>query len=331
MRVVVLGATGLLGSGITRVLASRGHTVCAVARGNRQVVLPEGVQFTPTDRRDRAAMEHLVKSFRPDAVVDCVAYTRADGIIDRDVFAGKVAHLIMVSTDFVYKPSFQVLPITEDAPVRAGTAYSEGKVDCEEVLLRARELQVTVIRPPHIMGPGGKLGSGSIQGRDSSLIDRVRKGVPVVLIDAGIHLLQPLHVDDAGDAVNAILCNTACFGKVYNVCGPVAGLTRRYYEVIAETLGVPLQILSIAGDIWVAARPDQVSFARHRVYSLERIHRDTGWFPAITMETSVRRTVADILARGEDVPYVPSQAEERLLAALSRHSTEIGGILASLG
>ncbi|HQE62140.1 MAG TPA: sugar nucleotide-binding protein, partial [Candidatus Latescibacteria bacterium] len=177
MRVVVLGATGLLGSGITRVLASRGHTVCAVARGNRQVVLPEGVQFTPTDRRDRAAMEHLVNSFRPDAVVDCVAYTRADGIIDRDVFAGKVAHLIMVSTDFVYKPSFQVLPITEDAPVRAGTAYSEGKVDCEEVLLHPQELQVTVIRPPHIMGPGGKLGSGSIQGRDSSLIDRVRKGV----------------------------------------------------------------------------------------------------------------------------------------------------------
>ncbi len=162
-------------------------------------------------------------------------------------------------------------------------------------------------------------------------MDRVRKGVPIVLIDAGIHLLQPLHVDDAGSAVDAILCNTACFGNVYNVCGPTAGLTRRYYEVIAEALGVSLQVLSIAGDIWVAARPDQVSFVRHRVYSLERIREDTGWFPTITMETSVRRTVADILARGEAAPYVPSQAEEQLVASLSRHSTEIREILASLG
>ena len=328
MRVLVMGGTGLLGSGIVRTLAARGHKVLATARGTKPVDLPPGVDFTVADRRDPVAMRHVLRSFKPDAVVDGVAYAREDALVDREVFAGNVAHLVMISTDFVYKPSYQILPISETAPTRAGTSYSEGKMDCEEALLNTPGLAVTILRPPHIMGPGGRLGSGSIQGRDASLIDRLRKRVPVVLVDAGTHLLQPLHVDDAGTAIDAILGNTRTFGKVYNVCGALPGLTRRYYEVIGETLDVPLQVRSIPGDLWVGARPDQVSFVRHRVYDLSKINRDTGWRPAIGMEECVRRTVHDVINRGEDAAYVPSDWDEELLRFLEDQNRELSRLLA---
>jgi nucleoside-diphosphate-sugar epimerase len=330
MRVLVMGGTGLLGSGIVRRLVEHGHSVFVISRGAKPVNIPSTAQFGVADRNDRDALVEIVQRFRPDAVVDCVAYTGEHGITDIEVFRGRVAQIVMVSTDFVYSPTYQRLPIGEDAPLRAGTPYSEGKVDCEEVLLGATGLPVTIIRPPHIMGPGGRLGSGSIQGRDASLIERIREGIPVALIDAGTYLLQPLHVDDAGDAISAIIGNANTLGKRYNLAGASFAPTSDYYKAVADLLGVSLRSVSVPGDVWLAIRPDQVSFVRHRVYDLSRLLRDTGWSPTVTMEESVRRTVRDILDRGANARFQMTAAEEKLLNLLDKSADDMRNALSEL-
>jgi len=328
MRVLVMGGTGLLGAGIVRRLVAHGHEVTATSRGRKPVrELPESVRVATVDRHDLAAMRALIATVQPGAVVDGVAYAGQDGRDDLALFAGKVGHLVMISTDFAYKPSWQRLPIAEDAPLRAGTPYSEGKVDCEEVFRGQTDLPVTIFRPPHIMGPGGAFGTGSMQNRDRTLMSRLRQGVPVVLVDAGTYLIQPLHVDDGGDAIAAVLGREACFGRAYNLTSADAVTTREYYELVAREAGVALPMLSIPGDLWLRVRPDHVSYVRHRMYDLGALARDAGWRPRIGIDEAIARTARDIIRRGEDEPYVHAPAEAALVTALQKDGDNVVGAL----
>ena len=328
MRVLLLGGTGLLGSAVAVRLAQHGHEVTATSRGNRPSRLPKTIRLITVDRRDLEAMRSVIDEVRPDAVVDGVAYRAEDGRDDVSLFSGRVGHLVMISTDFVYKPTYQRLPIVEDAPLRADTPYSDGKADCEEVLLGQSDLPVTVFRPPHIMGPNGPLGSGSMQARDRSLIDRIRRGAPVVLIEGGEYILQPLHVDDAGDAIHAVLGNDRCFGKPYNLVSRTAIPTKTYYELIARELGVELTALSLPSSVWLDTFPDQASYMRHRVYDLSRMRIDAGWEPKIEIEDAIHRTVQALLAQGDVEPYREDPNEAAVMNALETNNEQLRGLLA---
>ena len=58
----------------------------------------------------------------------------------------------------------------EDTPRNALSSYGREKAACEDLLLgacRDEGFPVTVLRPPHIMGAGGQLGTGSLQERQT--------------------------------------------------------------------------------------------------------------------------------------------------------------------
>lgn len=327
MRVLILGGTGLLGSAVAQRLVKHGHEVFATSRGNRPSRLSDDVRLINADRHNLELMRSVIDEVQPDAVVDGIAYRAEDGRDDLALFTGRVDHLVMISTDFAYKPSYQRLPIREDAPLRAGTPYSEGKVDCEEVLLGQSDLPVTVFRPPHIMGPNGALGSGSMQGRDRSLIDRIRHGVPIVLIEGGEYILQPLHVDDAGDAIHAVLGNSRCFGKPYNLMSRSAIPTRIYYELIARELGVELAILSLPSSVCLEVFPDQASHTRHRIYDVSRIRDDAGWEPQVEIEDAIHRTVQALIAQGDVEPYQEDPNEAAIMRSLIANDDQLRGLL----
>jgi nucleoside-diphosphate-sugar epimerase len=323
MKVLILGGTGLLGSGLVERLLIHGHEVTATSRGNRPDRLPPEARLESIDRHNHAAMNELIDRVKPDAVVDAIAYTRLDGQESLELLVGKTAHLIMISTDFVYKPSYQHLPITEDAPTRAGTPYSDGKIDCEETLLNQKKLPVTIFRPPHIMGPNGPLGTGSIQNRDRSLIDRMRRGIPIGLIDGGTYVIQPLHVDDAGDAVDAVLGNARCFGKQYNLMSRTAVPTLEYYEIAARELGIMLNTCNVPGDVWLSVFPEAASYVRHRIYDLSRIREDAGWQPRVELDDAIHRTILANIERGDAEPYRENPAEVRLLHAIENRRNNL--------
>src|ERR687887_670848 len=85
-------------------------------------------------------------------------------------------------------------PLREEAPRQAAGGYGRNKVAAEEVFVaawRERRFPVTILRPPHIMGEGGLLGTGSLRGRDPGLLAALRRGEPQVLLDGGALLIQP--------------------------------------------------------------------------------------------------------------------------------------------
>src|SRR5581483_7217888 len=151
------------------------------------------------------------------------------------------------------------------------------------------------------------------QGRDPALIDRLRHGAPVLLLDGGAFLLQPVLHEDVGRACAAVLGREAAFGQAYNVAGPDAITTRHYYEVLARCLGVSLEVRALPSPAYVAAFPDRAPFAQHRTYDVRKLAEDTGYRPSSDFAYALFSTLDWLQSTGSERPYVPSPSEQALL------------------
>jgi nucleoside-diphosphate-sugar epimerase len=328
MNLLILGGTGFLSRVVAQAARDAGHAVTIVTRGRSQQPSPPGVTAIVADRKERDAFVALFAGRHYDAVIDCICYSAADAETDVAAFAGRTGQLVMISTDFTYGVEHQRLPLDEETPQNAVGDYGRGKVAAEQRLFaawRKQRFPVTVLRPPHIMGEGGLLGTGSLRGRDPCLLDRLRRGDAVVLLDGGALLIQPVVHRDIAAAALACLGRTATHGRAYNVAGPDAVTTRRYYEIAAEEAGGALRILSLPSPLYLAAYPDRAPFARHRVYDTSRLRSDTGFTPQIRLRAAIRETIQWLDANTSAAPDDPLEAA--VAAALARHETELLALL----
>lgn len=147
-RVLVTGASGLLGLSLCRDLADR-HEVVAVSH-TRPVVHP-GVRGVAVDLRDPESLRRLFDSEHPSLVVHAAALTsieacEADPALARELntdLAVRVAHLcaehgsrlVHVSTDAVFDGAGG--PYRESDPVAPGSVYAQSKADAETGCLAA--------------------------------------------------------------------------------------------------------------------------------------------------------------------------------------------------
>lgn len=329
MKLLIVGGTGFLSSALVERGLANGHEVTILTRGRRPVNFPQFVRQLVADRSDREAFSALLAGQTFDAVVDAICYTPEDAWQDVEAFSGRTGRLIMISTDFVYTVDSRSLPATEDTPRDAPSEYGRNKIAAEDVFFAASDrLPCTILRPPHVVGTGGLLGTGSLQGRDPALLDRMRRGEPIVLIEGGTYLIQPVDRLDIADASLAVLDTPATVGRAYTMAGPEVVTTREYYEIIAKEIGVSLKVLSLAQDAYLAAYPDRASFTVHRIYDMSALARDASFRPSIPLRQSLREMIAWLEKNpppGADSP--PTEKEKQLLELLSNRDASLRKIL----
>jgi NADH dehydrogenase len=112
--------------------------------------------------------------------------------------------------------------------------YHDSKWRAEE-LLRASGLDVTVLRPAVIHGPGDDM--------VSHLVKMIRCAPLFPVVGRGEALLQPVDVRDVAAAVVAALRRPRSIGGCYDVVGPERLTLRRVVETVAGAVGLRLWIL----------------------------------------------------------------------------------------
>ncbi len=153
MRLLVTGAKGMLGHRVVDVARERGHET-------RGTDLPE------LDLTDAGAVRAFVDAERPDAIVNCAAFTDVDACEANEELATRVngdaaanvarcgVHVVHVSTDYVFAGDAR-RPYVESAPVAPTTAYGRSKLLGEEGV-RSADDGHAVARTAWLFGEGGK-------------------------------------------------------------------------------------------------------------------------------------------------------------------------------
>jgi 2-alkyl-3-oxoalkanoate reductase len=241
VKILVTGASGLLGSGVARALAARRDQVTVLQRRPAGLGLPEVL----ADVADSAAIRDAVAG--KDGVVHLAAkvnvigpwreYRRSNiegtqNVVEACRQAG-VTRLVHVSSPSVAHGGRSLVGVDAEPadPASARGPYARSKAVAEQIALGANEgsLAVVAVRPHLVWGPGDTQLIGPI-------VARARAGrLPVV--GSGAALIDSTFVDNAVDALVAAL----------DRCSDVRG------EALVVTNGEPRPIGDILNAICAAA------------------------------------------------------------------------------
>jgi dTDP-4-dehydrorhamnose reductase len=217
-----------------------------------------GYDHRGLDIADAQAVESAIAARRPDAVINCAAWTDVDGCESNPAKAEQVnslgpenlAHatqnagalLITISTDYVFdgdKPGFYT---QRDQP-RPISIYGRYKLEGERKAQEAHARSI-IVRTGYIFGPGGKnfLSNVVTWAKDGKKLKAIRDywGTPTYAVDLAVRLRELAaldlpgiyHVVSSGDGASFETFSVEAFR--------LAGLDTGMLEVVdGDTLGRP--------------------------------------------------------------------------------------------
>jgi nucleoside-diphosphate-sugar epimerase len=160
MKVLIIGGSGLISTGITARLLASGHEVWWFNRGRSASALAGQVRLIQGDRTDTGHFEARMADAGPwDCVIDMICFIPEQAASAVRAFRGRTAHYVFCSTVDVYTKPAPRLPVVEacEQQPRSSFPYAFNKAACERVLWAAHnagDLAVTAIRPAHTYGDG---------------------------------------------------------------------------------------------------------------------------------------------------------------------------------
>ena len=254
MRVLVMGGTQFNALALVRELARTGHDVTIVNRGKSVAVIPNAVRRLIADRTDHDQMRDVVGGEDFDAVVDVSAYLPTDVELMVELFKGRIAHYVFVSSTVIYDTT-ELLPITEDHSVdRSPTQneYGRNKLLCEDILFREHRengFPCSVVALSMVFGPNNILPD-----REQRMFQRFLGGRAILIPGDGTTLQQIGQVDAQARALRRVLCQPVTFGQRYTLTGKDCFSQEGYVDVFAEVLGKPARKLfippALMEDLW---------------------------------------------------------------------------------
>jgi len=180
MRILVTGGAGYIGSHAVKALGRAGHEICVfdnLSTGHEWAVLSG--KLVRGDLEDRAAIESVLKEFRPEAVMHFAAYIQVEESVRaplkyyRNNVANSLTLLEAMRANgvgrFIYSSTAAVygipehIPVRETAPLLPINPYGMTKVMIERVLAdlsAATDFRYVALRYFNVAGadPGGELG-----------------------------------------------------------------------------------------------------------------------------------------------------------------------------
>lgn len=257
-KVVVIGATGHIGSSLTPRLVEAGHEVTAVSRGNRGPYhRREAWSHVSRLNIDRCEADEAgafggeIAQLKPEVVMDLICYRPESCRQIVEALRGKVRHYLQCGSIWVHGPGVEA-PARESAPYRPTSDYGRFKAEIEAYLVAeaVRGFPATVIHPGHISGPGwvpiNPAGNLNLE-----VFTKLACGEPLALANFGLETLHHVHADDvAAIFVRAMERPGHAIGQAFHAVSPAALTCRGYAEQVARCFGQEARLTFLPFEEW---------------------------------------------------------------------------------
>lgn len=246
---LITGGSGFFGGHLTKKLISRNEEVRILDLRKPPKEILECADFIQGDIRDFAT------AYRACADVDVVYHTvavlpiaKATRSTYRDVnvrgtrnileasLTRSISKVVHISTSAVYTPKRVLL--NEDSELNPVGKYGRAKLEAEKICqgYMRRGLDVTILRPRPIIGPG-RLGIFGI------LFKWIRGGENIYTIGSGNNQFQMLSVHDLVDA--CLLAVKKGSGEIFNLGSDKYTTIRENLETLIEHASTGSRVVSI--------------------------------------------------------------------------------------
>jgi len=270
LTILFIGGTGVISAAAAERAVTAGHRLTVLTRGHQTLrPVPAGAEVLVADIRDARSVRAALGSRSFDVVVDFVAFSPGQVAADIELFEGRTAQYVFISSASAYQKPPAALPIRESTPLRNPFwQYSRDKIAGEDLLLaayRERGFPVTIVRPSHTYDRTQIPLSGGW-----SDILRLRAGAPVVVHGDGTSLWTLTHSSDFAKAFVGLLGLPQAVGESFTITSDEVLPWNAIYAVYAAAAGAPEpDLVHVTSDTIAAANPDLgASFLGDKAHSV---------------------------------------------------------------
>jgi nucleoside-diphosphate-sugar epimerase len=312
-RVLVIGATGHVGTYLIPRLVEAGHEVVTVSRGQAKPYTPSRVwQAVRQVQMDRATLEKdgsfgaSIRALKPDVVIDMICFTVESARHLVEALSGQVSHFLHTGTIWTHGyPT--VVPTPEEAPKRPFGEYGTQKAAIEAYLLEQARLHgfpATLVHPGHIVGPGwAPLNpAGNF---NTAVFSTLARGEVLALPNFGLETIHHVHADDVAAMFMGALANwSASIGESFHAVSGGALTLRGYAESMSRWFGHEPNLSFLPFDQWATTHTTEDAnatwehIARSPNCSIEKARRLLGYTPRYTSLQAVEEAVTWLIADG---------------------------------
>jgi len=313
MTILITGASGFVGRNLCKYLAQRHALRLAVRehradaeslRGLGDVVVAGNVCGT-TDwsqcLQGVRVVVHLANRAHVmrESAVDPVAAFREVNVegtrrLAEQAASAGVRRMVYISSVKVLGERTQSQMFSEKSIPAPEDPYGQSKWDAEQVLQNVAAktgLEVVVLRPPLVYGPG-------VGANFQSLMRWVARGIPLPV--AAINNRRSLiYVGNLASAIEAALVHSAAAGKTYLVSDGESVSTAKLVTMLASALAVPdrswplsTALLRLMGMV-VGKSREVARLVDSLAVDDTAIRRDLQWLPPYSMAEGLRETGTD--------------------------------------
>jgi len=250
MKVLFIGGTGNISTSVSRLAVEQDFELFLLNRGKSGVEIP-GATVLIGDINDERNCAELLKSHTWDAVVNWIAFTPDE--VERDIrlFAGKTQQYIFISSASCYQKQLGSPIITESTPVHNPLwDYSMQKINCENLLLDAYKnmgFPTTIVRPSHTYDLLLPIPFGG--SRESTVLDRIRKGKRILVHGDGTSLWVLTHSRDFARGFIGLIGNSAAINNAFHITSDEVLSWNGIVQTIAGALGTEAHIVHVSSEM----------------------------------------------------------------------------------
>ncbi|GHO73391.1 hypothetical protein KSD_11620 [Ktedonobacter sp. SOSP1-85] len=336
MKILMTGATGLLGGHLVQSLQQRGEQIRALVLPVENVskLEAQGVEVVRGDVTDASTLTPAVKDVeviihlagmmgvnRPLADYRLVNVTGTENLY-RVAQAEGVRRFVHTSSHTVYGLGHGRF-MTEEDPLKPDPdPYGITKAEGDRLLQRLQQdskVETVILRPGTFFGPGDRLHYGR-------MAQRVKAGKGVI-IGRGNNALPFCYVTDIVQGFLLATYHKNAPGNIYNITNDHPMTQLEIFNAIADDVDVPHPtrrlpylpiyygsmgaeiIAKITGTKPIVTRLGALMFGSDNKHSVEKARRELGYEPAVPLRDGLKLAAAWFNSGGMDQPLVTQASQ----------------------
>lgn len=256
MKILFIGGTGNISLAVSRLLLEQEHELWLLTRNGAHPQLADA-QFIQGDIHSRETQQ-LLEAHEWDVVVNWVLFTPEEAQRDIQIFSGRTAQYIFISSASCYKTPGPTPYITERTPLENPYwLYSRNKIEAEQTFQAARQTDgfpITIVRPSHTYSTVLPLTIGGWQ--EYTTIARIKAGKPIVVQGDGTSLWTLTHADDFARGFAGLIGQSETIGEDFHITSDEFLTWNEIYQLTARTIGREADIVHVASDAICRVAPE---------------------------------------------------------------------------